>query len=68
MPACPICKKAIASGAPRASNAAFPFCSARCRQVDLGNWLSESYRVPAEPSETEDEGEDAAVQSKLEDA
>lgn len=24
-----------------------PFCSARCRGVDLGAWASESYRVPA---------------------
>jgi endogenous inhibitor of DNA gyrase (YacG/DUF329 family) len=23
----------------------FPFCSARCRAVDLGNWVTESYRV-----------------------
>lgn len=25
-----------------------PFCSERCRLVDLGQWLSESYSVPAE--------------------
>lgn len=23
-----------------------PFCSARCKQIDLGEWASESYRVP----------------------
>lgn len=23
-----------------------PFCSARCKQIDLGAWASESYRVP----------------------
>ena len=23
-----------------------PFCSARCKQVDLNRWLSEAYRVP----------------------
>ncbi|MCS6809661.1 MAG: DNA gyrase inhibitor YacG [Tepidimonas sp.] len=23
-----------------------PFCSARCKQLDLGAWASESYRVP----------------------
>ena len=28
-----------------------PFCSERCRVRDLGAWASESYRVPAEPSE-----------------
>ena len=24
-----------------------PFCSRRCAQLDLGNWLNEEYRVPA---------------------
>ncbi len=24
-----------------------PFCSERCRMVDLGKWADESYRVPA---------------------
>jgi endogenous inhibitor of DNA gyrase (YacG/DUF329 family) len=24
-----------------------PFCSARCKQIDLGAWASEAYRVPA---------------------
>ncbi|MGC3999033.1 MAG: DNA gyrase inhibitor YacG [Anaeromyxobacter sp.] len=32
--------------APRAENRSFPFCSDRCRLIDLGNWLGESYRVP----------------------
>jgi endogenous inhibitor of DNA gyrase (YacG/DUF329 family) len=26
-----------------------PFCSERCRSIDLGAWASESYRVPAKP-------------------
>jgi endogenous inhibitor of DNA gyrase (YacG/DUF329 family) len=26
-----------------------PFCSARCRQIDLGAWASEGYRVPTSP-------------------
>lgn len=25
-----------------------PFCSERCRNLDLGAWATESYRVPAE--------------------
>jgi hypothetical protein len=32
--------------APRAENPAFPFCSDRCRLLDLGKWLGEEYRVP----------------------
>lgn len=44
---CPIC--------PRKTVPAFrPFCSKRCADVDLGRWLTESYRVPAE--DTADEG------------
>lgn len=27
-----------------------PFCSERCKNVDLGAWATESYRVPAPPS------------------
>jgi hypothetical protein len=26
-----------------------PFCSERCRVIDLGAWASEIYRVPAPP-------------------
>ena len=32
------------------SNAYRPFCSARCKGVDLGAWAQESYRVEAPPS------------------
>jgi endogenous inhibitor of DNA gyrase (YacG/DUF329 family) len=42
---CPICRK---EARPREENAAFPFCSARCKQIDLGHWLDERYRMPAE--------------------
>jgi endogenous inhibitor of DNA gyrase (YacG/DUF329 family) len=42
MPDCPICARLAA---PREQNGAFPFCSVRCRQVDLGRWLDEKYRV-----------------------
>ncbi|RVT95284.1 DNA gyrase inhibitor YacG [Rhodovarius crocodyli] len=46
---CPICQKP-------AVLAFKPFCSARCRQVDLGKWLTESYSVPAQPPGEEDDG------------
>jgi endogenous inhibitor of DNA gyrase (YacG/DUF329 family) len=52
-PRCPSCRKEVA---PRATNRAFPFCSMRCRQVDLGKWLGEEYRVPERAlEEREDE-------------
>ena len=43
---CPICKKELAK---RTKN--FPFCSARCKLVDAGNWFEGSYRIDAEPVE-----------------
>jgi len=49
-PRCPIC------GLPRAHRYR-PFCSARCRDVDLARWFNEAYAVPAAPSGDEDEGE-----------
>jgi endogenous inhibitor of DNA gyrase (YacG/DUF329 family) len=47
---CPTCKDEVA---PREENAAFPFCSARCRAVDLGRWFTGAYAVPAGHSERE---------------
>ena len=33
-----------------------PFCSERCRNVDLGAWASEGYRVPAtEPTDPDED-------------
>jgi uncharacterized protein len=52
-PDCPICQK---PAAPRAENPSFPFCSRRCRAVDLGRWLGEEYRMPErQGEEREDE-------------
>lgn len=43
---CPRCGQAAP---PKSENRAWPFCSARCRLLDLGGWLDESYRVPGDP-------------------
>ncbi|ANQ83873.1 DNA gyrase inhibitor YacG [Azoarcus olearius] len=34
-----------------------PFCSARCRQIDLGAWASEEYKVPTSPPDDTDAAE-----------
>ena len=39
---CPICKKEVAPGDPE-----FPFCSERCRIIDLGNWATGKYVIPS---------------------
>ena len=31
-------------------NGFFPFCSDRCRLLDLGKWFDGRYRVPGEPA------------------
>lgn len=48
---CPICKKEVAFDDPN-----MPFCSDRCRLLDLGNWASEKYVIStsAKPNELEE--------------
>ena len=43
--ACPRCQKAVPWSL---DNRFRPFCSERCKQMDLGAWASEGFRVPAE--------------------
>lgn len=50
---CPICKQEVAAG-----SEFVPFCSDRCRLIDLGNWASEKYRIPAAPQPDEEEEEE----------
>jgi uncharacterized protein len=38
---CPVCDAPVDP-----QNKALPFCSERCRQIDLGRWLGERYSVP----------------------
>ena len=51
---CPICHKVLEDAAPDFGPR--PFCSTRCKMVDLGNWLNEAYRIPLA---REQAGEDA---------
>ena len=46
---CPICKKAVKS-----SDAEFPFCSDRCRTIDLGKWASGTYVVKSQVTDAEE--------------
>jgi endogenous inhibitor of DNA gyrase (YacG/DUF329 family) len=42
-----------------------PFCSERCRLIDLGEWMSEGHRIAGEPAgEESDPGEEEAPDSK----
>jgi endogenous inhibitor of DNA gyrase (YacG/DUF329 family) len=58
---CPICGKGVIG--PKVAEAGggdglfFPFCSDRCRLIDLGAWLDAEYRIPlSEGGEDEDYG------------
>lgn len=46
MAPCPNCRR---PSPPREDNTFFPFCSERCKAIDLGRWFGGGYRVPAEP-------------------
>ena len=47
---CPICRKEIDKN----ENTFFPFCSKRCKNVDLGTWFKEEYKIPGEEIRIED--------------
>ncbi len=43
---CPICGENCTR-----ENPAFPFCSPRCRKIDLSRWLNEEYSFTDDPEE-----------------
>ena len=57
---CPICRQNVNwEGNPNR-----PFCSERCRLIDLGNWATGQYSLPAEETNTEEtDKEEQSVES-----
>jgi uncharacterized protein len=55
---CPICQRVL-QGQSTAEWPQYPFCSDRCRLIDLGRWLGEDYRfaADAEDEATPQEGD-----------
>ena len=53
---CPTCRQLTAWE----GNPCRPFCSERCKLRDLGNWASETYRIPGPPDDSvsEEDGAD----------
>ncbi len=49
---CPICKKPVKNADPE-----FPFCSERCRTIDLGKWASGQYVISSPLKDNADEFE-----------
>ena len=56
MPRCPTCRAEVKA---RGENPSFPFCSPRCRAVDLGRWFTGEYRVAGRRAAQEEEKERA---------
>ena len=49
---CPICDQPFDTD----RSSALPFCSERCKRIDLGRWLDERYSLPIErPEQADDE-------------
>ncbi len=48
---CPICKRQFEPGERRYA----PFCSERCKLIDLGDWAAEKFRVPEAPPKPDGE-------------
>jgi endogenous inhibitor of DNA gyrase (YacG/DUF329 family) len=55
---CPVCKKITTWE----ENPWRPFCSERCKLIDLGKWASEEYRIEGEKKE--EEGQEKAEENK----
>jgi hypothetical protein len=49
---CPTCRRRLHWSA---SNPHRPFCSERCKLIDLGEWASERHRIAGDPAPQEDE-------------
>jgi endogenous inhibitor of DNA gyrase (YacG/DUF329 family) len=57
---CPICKKATKTTDPD-----FPFCSDRCRLIDLGKWASGGYVISTPADDVENAVRDNPDDSEL---
>ena len=60
---CPTCRREI----DWASSPFRPFCSDRCRIIDLGGWLSEQRSIPGEAAHFDSEAEGTPPGSKPQD-
>jgi len=56
---CPICKKVV-----KGTDADFPFCSERCRTIDLGKWASGAYVISSPVKDAEELIQDIAPEDQ----
>lgn len=52
---CPTCRRAV----PWSEESVYrPFCSDRCRLIDLGAWLTEQHKIPDESAQSDESPDD----------
>jgi len=56
---CPICRKNFEEPGPN-EKSTFPFCSERCRLIDLSRWLGGKYQIPVEEDDRDESTPDDA--------
>lgn len=61
-PRCPTCDMLAEPGI---SDKYLPFCSERCRLIDLGRWLNEEHQLPCEVADDEDQKSGSSGSSQL---
>jgi endogenous inhibitor of DNA gyrase (YacG/DUF329 family) len=65
-PSCPICRRPLpARTAEGAAVPTYPFCSSRCKWVDLGNWMDARYVIAGPSLQIEDAELDAETLQAL---
>ncbi|RDI41791.1 DNA gyrase inhibitor YacG [Aquicella lusitana] len=52
---CPTCGK---QNTWESDNSFRPFCSERCKLIDLGEWAGEQYRMPGGPAQPDNNNDD----------
>jgi endogenous inhibitor of DNA gyrase (YacG/DUF329 family) len=62
---CPSCKLEVKAPP---ENPTFPFCSQRCRTIDLGRWLGEEFRLGSSSADEDEDGDGAAPPARAPDA
>lgn len=61
-PRCPTCDMLVE---PERAHKYLPFCSQRCRLIDLGRWLNEEHTLPCEAQEEENTESSETTAPKL---
>jgi endogenous inhibitor of DNA gyrase (YacG/DUF329 family) len=62
---CPTCKKAVPDDSPAPARA-WPFCSERCKLIDLGRWLDGKYQIPVDENDPDEQSVEPSTRDDAE--